>query len=364
MKIVRPIAIYLPQFHPIPENDRWWGQGFTEWHNVKRSLPLFRGHYQPHAPASNRFYDLRDPDIREWQAVLARQHGIHGFCYYHYWFNGKRLLNFPVDERLRTHQPDFPFCLAWANEDWTRAWDGASGEILIKQTYTHADDLEHIRFLCSVFQDPGYIRVDGKPVFIIYKPIFFPDIRKTLETWREEASRLGIGDLYLCYFENEIQQVDPTTLGFDASIEFQPNWWNMPSPLQNDQVELLVPKMDALGTGDLTHKFFDYTALMELNIQLGTQIHFKRYRCIVPMWDNTPRRKNDATIFLNATPENYGYWLRAILRHFKPSSPQENFVFLNAWNEWGEGNHLEPCKRWSTSFLEKTKAELNEFIMK
>ncbi|MCX6279658.1 MAG: glycoside hydrolase family 99-like domain-containing protein [Bacteroidetes bacterium] len=358
MNTIRPIAIYLPQYHTIPENDQWWGKGFTEWHNVKRAKPQVINHYQPHIPVDNIYYNLRDPDVRQLQATIAKQHGIYGFCYYHYWFNGKRLLNFPIDEQLRTHRPAFPFCLAWANEDWTRAWDGASGEILINQTYNHSDDLDHIRFLCTVFQDPEYIRVDGKPVFIIYKPVFFPDIQKTLEIWREEAIRLGIGDLYLCYFENEIQKVDPQTLGFDAAIEFQPNWWNLPPLMSGEQVEILIKDAGEANNWNCKHKFFNYSELAELNILSGRQISFKRYRCVVPMWDNTARRMTDATIFLNATPENYAFWLQTVLHDFHPFSTQENFVFINAWNEWGEGNHLEPCKKWGYSYLEATKKAL------
>jgi lipopolysaccharide biosynthesis protein len=358
MKTVRSIAIYLPQYHPIPENDLWWGPGFTEWNNVKKALPLVRTHYQPHLPANNDFYDLRNPETRQNQARLAKTHGIYGFCYYHYWFNGKRLLNLPMDEVLRTNEPDFPFCLAWANEDWTRAWDGATGEILIRQNYSSGDDLEHIRFLCNVFQDPKYIRVDGKPLFIIYKPILFPDIRKTLETWRQEASRLGIGDLYLCYFENEIQNVDPRTLGFDAAIEFQPNWWNLPPVLNRNKAGDLLKRYGLNLNAYYAHKFYDYQELAESMIEAGRKASYKRFRCVTPMWDNAARRKKDATVFLNSSPEKYEFWLRSVLRDFQPFSEQENFVFLNAWNEWGEGNHLEPCQKWGNAYLEATKKVL------
>jgi lipopolysaccharide biosynthesis protein len=358
VKSIRPIAIYLPQYHPFAENDQWWGKGFTEWTNVRKARPLVRRQYQPHVPANKDYYDLRNPQTREMQAARAKAHGIYGFCYYHYWFNGKRLLNLPIDEVLKTQRPDFPFCLSWANEDWTRAWDGETGEILIKQNYTPQDDLDHIRFLSAVFSDPRYIRVDGKPLFIIYKPVLFPDIRKTLETWRTEALKLGIGELYLCYFENEIQNIDPQTLGFDAAVEFQPNWWKLPPLLNRTKFRLYLQEHGFPVSAYFKHKFFDYEALAKVMIDAGKTLTYKRFPCVTPMWDNTARRKIDATVFLNSTPEKYAFWLRSVLEEFRPFSSQENFVFLNAWNEWGEGNHLEPCKKWGNAYLEATKNEL------
>src|SRR5262245_7933162 len=192
---VRLIAVYLPQFHPIPENDRSWGKGFTEWTNVAQAKPMFRGHYQPHLPADLGFYDLRLPEARRAQADLAQAHGIHGFCYYHYWFHGRRLLERPFDEVLASGEPDFPFCLCWANEPWTRRWDGKDQEILMPQEYSDRDDLAHIRWLARAFQDRRYIRVDGRPMFLVYRASRLPDPARTAATWREEARRLGAGDL-------------------------------------------------------------------------------------------------------------------------------------------------------------------------
>src|SRR5213596_3306777 len=190
-KSVRAIAFYLPQFHPIPENDAWWGKGFTEWSNVVKAKPLFRGHYQPHLPADLGFYDLRLPEVRAAQAVLAREYGIDGFCYYHYWFSGKRLLNRPFDEVLTSGEPDFPFCLCWANENWTRRWDGQDHQILIAQQYLPTDDLEFIKSLIPFFSDPRYIRIDGAPFFIVYQPQHFPDPQKTIDTWRAYCEQAG-----------------------------------------------------------------------------------------------------------------------------------------------------------------------------
>jgi lipopolysaccharide biosynthesis protein len=359
MKKIRPIAMYLPQYYPIPENNLWWGEGFTEWQNVRRARPLVRNHYQPHLPVNSDFYDLRDQATRERQAELAKAYGIYGFCYYHYWFCGKRLLNFPIDEVLRTHKPDFPFCLAWANETWTRAWDGRTSEILIRQNYAQKDDLDHIHFLSTVFNDSRYIRIDGKPLFIIYKPELFPDIRKTLKTWREEAVKIGIGDLYLCYFENGIQNTDPQTLGFDAAIEFQPNWAKLPSrPMKTNIVGLKLKEHGFSLNIYYENKFYDYLEFAKIMISLGQKVTYKRYRCVMPMWDNTARRKENAIVFLNSSPEKYEFWLKSVLCDFQPFSDQENFIFLNAWNEWGEGNHLEPCQKWGYSYLEATKNAL------
>ncbi|MCX7012247.1 MAG: glycoside hydrolase family 99-like domain-containing protein, partial [Candidatus Sumerlaeota bacterium] len=194
----RLIAFYLPQFHPIPENDEWWGKGFTEWTNVAKARPLFPGHYQPRVPADLGFYDLRVPETREAQAAMARAHGIEGFCYWHYWFNGKRLLEKPFDQMLATGEPEFPFCLAWANEDWTRTWDGRSSEILQKQEYGgQSDDTAHFDYLLRAFKDQRYMAVDGKPMFLIYRPADLPDPTATIALWRSLARESGLPGLHL-----------------------------------------------------------------------------------------------------------------------------------------------------------------------
>ncbi|HEX5272668.1 MAG TPA: glycoside hydrolase family 99-like domain-containing protein, partial [Gemmataceae bacterium] len=225
MSVPRLVAFYLPQYHPIPENDAWWGPGFTEWRNVVRARPLFPGHYQPHLPADLGFYDLRVPEARAAQADLARAHGIHGFCYYHYWFGGRRLLERPFAEVLATGRPDFPFCLCWANENWTRAWDGQTRHMLVGQTYSEEDDVNHLRWLATAFRDPRYIRVEGKPLFLVYRALRIPSPLSTTTRWREEARKLGVGELYLCRVESfPDERGDPAALGFDAAVEFQPDW--------------------------------------------------------------------------------------------------------------------------------------------
>jgi O-antigen biosynthesis protein len=228
------LAIYLPHFHPIPENDAWWGQGFTEWTNVAKARPLFPGDYQPHLPADLGFYDLRVPEVRQAQADLARAYGIHGFCYYHYWFNGRLLLERPLREVLESGEPDFPFCICWANENWTRAWNGADKDILMRQEYSLEDDRAHIRWLLPYLKNPRYIKVRGQPVLSIYRAGLLPDLPRTVDIWREEAQRAGLPGLYLMRmesnFRSEPRDLDGT--GLDAVAEFQPRsmhapkvWW-------------------------------------------------------------------------------------------------------------------------------------------
>jgi lipopolysaccharide biosynthesis protein len=351
---LRALAVYLPQFHSIPENDVWWGSGFTDWEKVKMAQPLFKVHYQPHIPADLGYYDLRVPEIREKQAKMAHDHGIYGFCYYHYWFNGKRLLNRPIDEILSMGKPDFPFCLCWANEDWSRRWDGSQNEILVKHDYNHEDDRKHIQFLFSFFKDPRYIKIDGRPLFIIYKPELFPDINGTVKIWREEARKEGLGELYLCYFENGIRDVSPETISFDSSAEFQPCWHKIPKRKLLHRVFHKLNKKKYLT-------LLDYRAITEI-MQQSQLPKYKRFPCVTPGWDNTARRKYGALIMKDSTPEIYSKWLRTTVQRFKPYSSEENFIFINAWNEWAEGNHLEPCQKWGRTYLEETRKIFLPFI--
>ena len=226
MNNVKQIALYLPQYHPIADNNKAWGEGFTEWSNVKKAQPLFEGHYQPHVPHSDiGYYDLLDPEVLIKQAAMARDHGVYGFAYYHYWFNGKRLLNQPLDNMLSLGKPDFPFCYIWANENWTKRWDGLDEEIIIKQEYSFEDDLVHIRFLCkNVFSDKRYITVDDKPLFIVYRTELFPDIKETAQIWREEAKSFGFKDIYLVRVESLASDIEPSVIGFDSAMELATDW--------------------------------------------------------------------------------------------------------------------------------------------
>jgi lipopolysaccharide biosynthesis protein len=371
---IRSIAIHLPQFHPIPENDEWWGKGFTEWTNVAKAKPLFKGHYQPHLPADLGFYDLRLAEARQAQADLAKQHGIYGFCYYHYWFNGERLLEEPVKRILESEEPDFPFMLCWANENWTRRWDGGENIILKKQDYSKDDALAHIRSLIPVFKDKRYIKVDGKPVFSIYKSQLIPCIEDYVRIFREEAAKHGM-ELYLCQFETSTRNNQQKSYDFDASVEFQPFSSLMyqyqkevfrDKVIKNLPLRIYLKFLQKSGLGktrhNLLHRIYSqlsyagYVDFLRRNYKYPSA--YKRFPCVTPMWDNTARRGQESFLFKESTPEKYQEWLRFHRTNFNAYGTDENFIFINAWNEWAEGNHLEPCLKWGNSYLDATKAAL------
>lgn len=357
------IAFHLPQYHPIPENDEWWGKGFTEWRNVCKAKPLFAGHNQPHIPADLGFYDLRLAEARIAQADLAREYGIRGFCYYHYWFNGKRLLEQPVEEILSSGKPDFPFCLCWANENWTRRWDGKDTEILIEQIYSEEDDRTHIKDLFRFFRDPRYIRVNGKPLFLVYRTENMPDAAKTAAIWREEAFKAGIGELYLVRVES-IGSVNPFEIGFDAAVEFAPDWERLgPVARSFTSFEKGAPEVieipDEVCSVNYTRSYFE---LMRNMIEKPKPL-YPWFRCITPSWDNSARRSENAVILTGSSPQLYQEWLEAAVRATVVTNiPNERLVFINAWNEWAEGNHLEPCLKWGRAYLEATKLGIKNGI--
>jgi lipopolysaccharide biosynthesis protein len=344
---VRAIAFHLSQFHPIPENDRWWGQGFTEWANVTRARPNFDGHYQPHLPADLGFYDLRVAETCDQQAALARTYGIHGFCYYYYWFAGKRLLERPVEEMRASGRPDFPYCFCWANENWTRRWDGADREVLIGQQPSRADDGRLIRDLLPHFRDPRYLRVSGRPLFMVYRVGMLPDVRASAMIWREVCQREGVGDPYLCAAKT-YDTGDPAQYGFDAVVEFPPHGVRT-QPI-NAQVDLINPDFDG--------QIVDYRQFV-LDSLARPAPPFRVHRTVMPGWDNTARRPNHALTFVNATPEIYELWLREVVAGtVEQHQGDERLVFINAWNEWAEAAHLEPDRRFGRQFLEATRRAL------
>lgn len=352
--LARLIAFYLPQFHPTDENDRWWGKGYTEWRRVASAKPAFPGHYQPHIPADLGFYDLRVPEARQAQAELAADHGIFGFCYYHYWFNGRILLGRPLREVLECGRPTLPFCLCWANEDWTRAWDGRTGERLTWQEYSEEDDRRHLRWLAPAFEDDRYIRVGGRPLFLVYRAQRLPDPVRTTTTWREEAEALGLGQLFLCRVESfPDEHDDPVALGFDAAVEFQPDWARLGPAVRRQPHWRLLRKVGLSSRGYGEHAVLEYRSVVER--MLGKLVpDYRRFPCVTPSWDNTPRRSTGAVILDGSTPGEYERWLGAVLAKRPEAPADEDLVFVNAWNEWGEGNHLEPCQRWGRSYLEAT----------
>jgi glycosyltransferase involved in cell wall biosynthesis len=356
----RLIAFYLPQYHTIPENDEWWGKGFTEWQNVSRAQPLFSGHYQPHVPADLGYYDLRRQETQIAQAELARKYAIEGFCYYHYWFNGKRLLDHPLQQMITSGKPDFPFCMCWANENWTRRWDGEDKSILMKQVYSEEDDRKHIRALLPVFEDKRYIRVNGKPLFLVYRTENLPDPARTAEIWREEARKAGIGELFLCRVES-IGQCDPRAINFDAAVEFAPDWSNC-GPVLKVDAELPGDAGTSLKEVRKHHYLHSYQTLADS--MMAKEIPgYKWFRCVTPSWDNSARRDKGANIFLGSTPRIYQDWLsQTIAGTNNRLYGQERIVFVNAWNEWAEGCHLEPDQKFGHGYLAATRHALEDYL--
>jgi lipopolysaccharide biosynthesis protein len=340
---VRLIAFYLTQFHPIEQNDAWWGKGFTEWTNVTKAEPLFDGHYQPRLPADLGFYDLRVRETHREQIRIAKEYGIDGFCYHYYWFSGQRLLEQPLDDMLADPKSDMPFCLCWANENWTRRWDAAENEILIAQRYLENDDLEFIKSLIPFFSDPRYIRIDGAPFLIVYRPQHLPDAKATLSTWREYCRSVGIGEVYICAALTH-GNIDYAEFGFDGGVEFPPH--NLACRNVADRFPFKKPFRGFVG---------EYEEIANLYLEREYP-HKNVFRGVFPAWDNTPRTGDRAVIVSNSSPNNYEYWLsQAIERTCEDFPGQERLVFINAWNEWAEGCHLEPDRRYGRSYLEATQ---------
>jgi lipopolysaccharide biosynthesis protein len=342
-KNVKTIAFYLTQFHPIAENNEWWGKGFTEWTNVTKAESLYDGHYQPHLPADFGFYDLRLREIRHEQIKLAKKFGIEGFCYHYYWFSGKRLLEKPFNDMLADSGSDMPFCICWANENWTRRWDGAEHQVLIAQGYRDEDDLNFIKDLIPVIKDPRYIRLDGAPFIIVYMPQQLPDAKKTLTVWRNYARSMGIENLHFCAALTD-ENKDYHQFGFDSGIDFPPH--NL------DDIDILNNKLN------FKKKFFgnivSYESIAKFYLARKTE-NQRIFKTVFPSWDNTARRGERALIVPNGTPSNYEYWLSQSIQLTKENNNDvESFVFINAWNEWAEGCHLEPDRKYGHQFLEAT----------
>jgi hypothetical protein len=360
----KAIAFYLPQYHPIKENNKWWGKGFTEWTNVSQARPRFEGHHQPHVPADLGFYDLRLDETREAQANLAKEYGIYGFCYYHYWFNGRLLLDRPFSEVMSSGKPDFPFCLCWANENWTRAWDGLDRQVLIKQDYTKEDAYDHIQWFINAFRDDRYIKIDGRPLLLIYRIDHIPDIKDMVMSWRGAVREAGFPGLYLCAVKNgfvETEDNDIIALGFDAIVDFQPNRQDFPPP-QGFKAWLYRLARRVLPDGLYqnlklsvrANNIVNYHAMVERIMRKKWPSSYRKFPCVFPSWDNSARRKS-ATIIQNDDPAIYGKWLKHAIKEVGSYPESERIVFINAWNEWAEGCHLEPDRRHGHAFLEQTR---------
>lgn len=343
--IVKLIAFYLPQFHPFPENDAWWGKGFTEWTNVGKAQPNFSGHYQPHCPIHNGYYDLRVPEVMEEQAKLAKEYGVYGFSYYFYWFGGKILMDKPLEMMLSNKNVAMPFCLTWANENWTRRWDGQENEILISQNHSDEDSLAFIRHLLKYFKDERYICIDGKPVLIIYRANLIPNIASTVKIWRNELVLNGFPGLYLISAQT-FGISTPEPFEFDAAVEFHPH--NSKSGNINNEVDIINP--------DYTGQIFSYDQVVE-NAIISKEPDYKLFRSAMLSWDNTARKKNNSHIFHGFSLLKYKQWLSSLVNkvYSNPKySNDEKLVFVNAWNEWAEGTHLEPDQKFGYGYLQTT----------
>ncbi|WP_372622453.1 glycoside hydrolase family 99-like domain-containing protein [Falsiroseomonas sp.] len=349
----RLLAFYLPQFHPIPENDAWWGEGFTEWTNVAKAKPLYPGHQQPRVPGELGYYDLRDPAIRERQADLARSAGIEGFCYWHYWFGrGRRLLERPFQDVVESGRPDFPFCLAWANDSWTGVWHGAPGQMLMEQTYPGRDDeAAHFETVLPAFRDERHVRVEGRPVFLVYRPAELPDAEAFTAHWRQLATSAGLGGLYLIAMSYDMAH--PSLRQFDAVTNFGPADYLFSLRTQPLRRRIARRLWGALG-GPLRFDFHDV-----VEQAFGTLPREKRFLPgVLTGWDNTPRAGRRGHVFEGFSPALLRRYLGKATDLVAAYPPQHRIVFLKAWNEWAEGNYLEPDATFGRTLLDAVAAEV------
>jgi lipopolysaccharide biosynthesis protein len=344
--LVRLIAYYLPQFHTIPENDAFWGAGFTEWTNVTKALPRYVGHYQPRLPADLGFYDLSHEDTLRRQAKLCRRAGIYGFCIHNYWFSGHEVLDTPLRILLSNRDIDLPFCLNWANESWSRRWDGSEAEILLKQRYDEGDDLRYAESILAAVSDPRYIRINGRPLIMIYRPGVVPNVRKLIENWRAFFVEKGVGDPYVVMpqaFGND----DPRVFGIDAAAGFPPH--NGGFELPNDSNFFHLLDRDFKGVIASFERLAD--------IHRGNRpTEYRLFPGVCPSWDNQARMTGAGRSFYGSSPEAYGRWLRSAAdQALKAPLADERIVFINAWNEWAEGTYLEPDRHFGFAYLAETR---------
>lgn len=361
--MLKKIAFYLPQFHSIPENDRWWGDGFTEWTNVKNSKPQFRGHIQPEQPLNDNYYNLLEEDVQEWQSQLALDYGIDGFCYYHYWFEGKLLLEKPMENMLTNSNIKIPFCICWANETWSRTWDGQESEILIKQNYSESETAWklHFDYLLPFFKDERYIKHNGCPMLIIYKPHLISNCQNMIAYWKELAKENGFSDLYVGYQHCSSSDYDLKTLGLDFGIAFEP-FYSVFEIIK--ETSTLQGKINYLFKNP--HNILYYLQHKLLNIpkkynydEIWNRINCRKlnenvYPGMFMSWDNTPRRGAHANIFYKSSPEKFHMYGSQLLGEYVKKN-SNGYIFINAWNEWAEGAHLEPDVVNGYKYLEAIK---------
>lgn len=347
------VAFYLPQFHPTPENDRWWGTGFTEWTNVARARPLFVHHRQPHLPADLGFYDLRVPEVREQQAALARRYGVSAFCYWHYWFgDGRRILERPFEEVRRSGSPDFPFCLAWANQTWTGAWHGAVDKVLLEQRYPGEDDERaHFETLLPAFRDPRYLRIDDKPLFYVFRPEELPDPAGFVGRWQALARQAGLGGLYLAAEVSDLlgggpRYLDYRRVGFDAGVYVR-------IPASRSAPALLGMRLRRKLRGG-PEVYPHARHLPRPPSSLARPLH----PCVYPNWDNTPRSARRGVVLTASSPQRFRQHLSEAIEWAAQDPPGQRLVFVKSWNEWAEGNYLEPDQEHGLAYLDALREEL------
>lgn len=368
------IAMYFTQLHAIPENDEWWGKGFTDWNNVRSAQPQYEGHYQPRVPLGQNYYDQSRLETLRKQIDLAKQYGVYGFCHYHYWFDGKQLLETPTNLILENKDIDFPFCLSWANETWSKRWDGRDHHILIQQTHppTKVSWKRHYDYLIKAWSDPRAIKVDGKPVFVIYRPQRIDKIDEMLAYWRELAQQDGLPGLYFI-FQKQYELPSKSCLNsFDAQFQFQPfEATYSPSFDRNsirhsllfklvrslpERYQDMLRGLRAKFIKELT--FYDYEAVWKQIVEIRPDQMLTTFPGAFVDWDNTARYKKRATVYRGATPDIFGKWFAKLVDSMPQRNLPEDFIFLNAWNEWSEGAYLEPDERYGFQYLEAVKRAL------
>ncbi|MGM9810792.1 MAG: glycoside hydrolase family 99-like domain-containing protein [Paludibacteraceae bacterium] len=377
----RVIAFYLPQFHPIPENDKWWGKGFTEWTNVAKAKPLFRGHYQPRIPADLGFYDLRLPEVREQQAQLAREAGIEGFCYWHYWFgNGKQLLERPFNEVLASGKPDFPFCLGWANHSWTnKSWEAGTRKqkemTLMEMVYSEEEYIKHFYDVLPAFKDKRYITVDGKPLFLVWAPLDIPNPIAFTSLWQKLAVENGLKGVCFVGRQHTIRPQDRTlcngilrNIPDVASLLYQQVFdagFNAVNPRGDMRAEHYVRSLKDIffrGVAVRLFKCFPISKCdqQEINKFLYSEEERREnvFPTILPNWDRSPRSGNKARIYVNSTPKVFGEQIDTVLDLIRNKEDEHKIIFLRSWNEWAEGNYVEPDLRYGHGYLNVLKEKL------
>lgn len=362
---IRVIAFYLPQFHPFKENDEWWGKGFTEWTNVANAKPLFKGHYQPKIPADLGFYDLRVPEVREEQARLAKEAGISGFCYWHYWFHGHELMERPFWEVVESGKPDFPFCIGWANETWkSKMWnkDGSLGvgtKTLIEQTYNEEDDVAHFDALLKAFKDPRYILVDGAPLVFVHRASDLPE--HTIRIWNKLAVQNGFPGIHfvgrITLLENYAKTKESLlNKGFNAVTVSRLG----ASSLKESILQKLIRKVWSLIRYRGCLHLYPYKKEMDTLYDPAFDAADNVYPAIYPNWDHSPRSGRNGFIVVDSTPALFEKHVSCVLDELRNKDPEHQIVFLKSWNEWGEGNYMEPDTKFGRGYIDALARQLNK----